>query len=162
MHPRLHNRMATFWYADTQTQLWRWLIEGWPSINALRDRLPIPALSPGQEGTDAARTHTAEPSTLPLSHPVGDSYSANEPGDATLPFHVGRTARNSISVVAGSKVTDDLLGASEYGSEQCMFGLRLGYSVFVQHHGLMRAVVKLIKKLLISSSSDINELYSPP
>lgn len=71
--------------------------------------LPIPALSPGQEGRGAARSHATEPSTLPLSHPVGDSCSANEPGDATLPCHVGRTASNSISVVVGEKVTDDPL-----------------------------------------------------
>lgn len=40
-----------------------------------------------------------------------------------------------------------------------MFGLRLDYSVSAQEHGLMQAVVKLIKKLLMSSSSDINGLY---
>lgn len=51
-------------------------------------------------------------------------------------------------------------GALEYGSERCMLGLRLGCSVSVQDHGLMQAVVKLIKKLLMSSSSDINGLYS--
>ncbi|KAK5864630.1 hypothetical protein PBY51_015859 [Eleginops maclovinus] len=71
--------------------------------------LPIPALSPGQEGTDAARSHAAEPSTLPPSHPVGDSCSANGPRDATLPCHGGKTARNSISVVVGGKVSDDRL-----------------------------------------------------
>ncbi|KAG7225759.1 hypothetical protein INR49_014410 [Caranx melampygus] len=37
-------------------------------------------------GRDAARSHVVEPSTLPLSHPVGDSCSANEPGDTTLPL----------------------------------------------------------------------------
>lgn len=61
--------------------------------------LPILALSPGQEGRDAARSHAVQSSTLPLFHPVGDSCSANEPGDAMLPCHVGRTARNSVSVV---------------------------------------------------------------
>ncbi|KAK5896876.1 hypothetical protein CesoFtcFv8_009992 [Champsocephalus esox] len=55
--------------------------------------LRIPALSPSQEGTDASRSHTAKPSTLPPSHPVGDSCSANRPRDATLPCHRGRTAR---------------------------------------------------------------------
>lgn len=43
-----------------------------------------------------------------------------------------------------------------------MFGLRLGYSVSVQDHGRIQAVVKLIKKLLMSSCSDINGLYSLP
>lgn len=70
--------------------------------------LPILALSPGQEGRNTARSHATEPSTLPLSHPVGDSCSADESGDDTLPCHVGRTASNSISVVVGGKVTDDL------------------------------------------------------
>ncbi|TNN72775.1 hypothetical protein EYF80_017059 [Liparis tanakae] len=73
-------------------------------IKAEYFNLPVCAKGPG-----AARSHAAEPSTLPLSHPVGDSCSANESGDATLPCHRGRTASESISVVVGGKVTYDLL-----------------------------------------------------
>ncbi|CAB1457084.1 unnamed protein product [Pleuronectes platessa] len=70
---------------------------------AERQGPPIPALSPGEEGRAAARSHAAEPSTLPLSHPVGDSCGANELGDATPPCHGGRTASNSVSVVGGGR-----------------------------------------------------------
>lgn len=84
-------------------------MEGWPSINAPRDwvRSSSPFTGPG-EGPAAARSHAAKPSTPPLSHPVGDSCGANEPGEATPPCHVGRTAGDSVSVVSGGKVTDDL------------------------------------------------------
>lgn len=93
--------------AFTDLWLWQWLMEGWPAINALRDWAPecCSFTGPGWERCcQKPRCGPIDPATFPS---VGDSCSAKELRDATLPCYVRRTASNSVSVAAGGKVTND-------------------------------------------------------
>lgn len=83
--------------------LWRWLMGGWPSISPSRSWAPDlwPFTGPGWDGCcQEPRGGATDPTTFPS---MGDSCSAKEPGDATLPCHAGRTASNFVSEARGDR-----------------------------------------------------------